>query len=193
VDDASGVPIEDQAIGGRVRRVRTRRGLSLEQAAGLAGIGKSYLSKLETGQRRFIRRGLIEDIAQALSCSVADLTGQPYLAVDGRTVRAAAAIPAVSAALHDATLEDVPDVPVRPLEELEHAAESALAYADNVQFDIAADGLSAVLTELHVHAVTGALSPSGTGRAGAGEHRRAGVGRHAGLRRASGDGDRPGL
>jgi transcriptional regulator with XRE-family HTH domain len=154
-DEQATPTAEDRAIGSRVRRVRTRRGLSLEQAAELAGIGKSYLSKLETGQRRFIRRGLIEDLAQALGCSVADLTGQPYPAVDSRTARAAAAIPAVSAALHDTTLDDVPDVSARPVQELTYAAESALAYADDVRFDLAADGLSAVLTELHVQAATG--------------------------------------
>jgi hypothetical protein len=52
-------------------------GLSLETAAGLAGISKSYLSMLENGERRFSQRGLLEDLAMALGCSVTDLTGQP--------------------------------------------------------------------------------------------------------------------
>ena len=69
---------EDQAIGQRIRRVRQRRSLSLDVAAGLAGISKSYLSMQETGTRGFTRRGLIEDLAEALGCSVTDLTGQPY-------------------------------------------------------------------------------------------------------------------
>lgn len=154
-DDQAAPTAADQAIGARVRRVRSRRGLSLEQTAGLAGIGKSYLSKLETGQRRFIRRGLVEDLAQALSCPVADLTGQPYLAVDRQSVAAAAVIPAVSAALHDVTLDDVPDVAARPVDQLARAAGEALAYADDVRFDLAASGLDALVTELHVQAVAG--------------------------------------
>ncbi len=47
-------PVE---IGRRARTIRRRRGLSLDVAAGLAGISKSYLSRLETGDRQFERRG----------------------------------------------------------------------------------------------------------------------------------------
>ncbi len=61
-------------IARRARTIRRRRGLSLDTAAGLAGISKPYLSMLERGQRRFQRRGLLEDLAQALGCAVADLT-----------------------------------------------------------------------------------------------------------------------
>jgi len=91
--------------------------------AGLAGISKPYLSALERGQRGFNRRGLVEDLAEALGCSVTDLTGQPYyLAVDRQSADAVATIPGVSAALHDTTLDDIPDIPVRPLPELVRAA-----------------------------------------------------------------------
>jgi transcriptional regulator with XRE-family HTH domain len=54
----------------------------LDVVAGLAGISKQYLSALERGQRGFNRRGLLDDLATALCCSVADLTGQPYLPPD---------------------------------------------------------------------------------------------------------------
>jgi transcriptional regulator with XRE-family HTH domain len=66
----------------RARMIRRRRGLSLDVVAGLAGISKQYLSALERGQRGFNRRGLLDDLATALCCSVADLTGQPYLPPD---------------------------------------------------------------------------------------------------------------
>ena len=56
------VDAEDaQAIGARARMIRRRRGLSLEVAAGLAGITKGYLSMLELGQRGFNRRGACAD------------------------------------------------------------------------------------------------------------------------------------
>ena len=58
---------EASAIGERARKIRRRRGLSLDVVAGLAGIGKQYLSMLELGQRGFNRRGLIEDLANALA------------------------------------------------------------------------------------------------------------------------------
>ena len=65
-----------------IRPVPLAPGMSVEVAAGLAGISKGHLSMLERGQRRFERRGLLEDLAAALGCAVADLTGQPYLPVD---------------------------------------------------------------------------------------------------------------
>src|ERR1700754_3386648 len=101
---------DDHAIGQRARTIRRRRGLSLDTAAGLAGITKGYLSRLERGERSFTRRGLLEDLAAALGCSVADLTGQPYLAPDQQTAEAAAAIPALNLVFYDATLDDVPDI-----------------------------------------------------------------------------------
>ncbi len=52
---------------------------------------------------------------------MADLTGQPYLAPDRQSEDTAAALPGISAALHDTTLDDVPDMPVRPLPELVRA------------------------------------------------------------------------
>jgi transcriptional regulator with XRE-family HTH domain len=105
---------EASAIGARARMIRRRRGLSLDVVAGLAGISKPYLSQLERGLRRFNRRGLLEDLADALGCSVADLTGQPYLAMDRQSADAAATIPGVSGVLHDTTLDDVLDVRARP-------------------------------------------------------------------------------
>lgn len=60
---------EASAIGQRARMIRRRRGLSLDVVAGLAGITKTYLSMLELGHRGFNRRGLVEDLANALGCS----------------------------------------------------------------------------------------------------------------------------
>jgi transcriptional regulator with XRE-family HTH domain len=146
---------EASAIGARARMIRRRRGLSLEVAAGLAGITAQYLSMLERGLRGFNRRGLIEDLANALGCSVADLTGQPYLPMDRQSADTAAAMPGVGTALHDTTLDDIPDVPARPLEELVRAAAQANAYADDARYALSGRDLGAILAELHVWAVTG--------------------------------------
>jgi transcriptional regulator with XRE-family HTH domain len=56
--------------------IRRRRGLSLDVVAEFAGVSTPYLSMLERGRHGF---GLLEDLASALRCSAADLTGQPYL------------------------------------------------------------------------------------------------------------------
>ncbi len=146
---------EAKSIGAHARRIRLRRGLSLEVVGGLAGITAQYLSMLERGLRGFNRRGLIEDLADALCCSVADLTGQPYHLPDRQSADVEAAVAGISTALHDTTLDDVPDVPVRPLHELVRAAAQANAYADDARYAMAGHNLEDVLTELHVHAVTG--------------------------------------
>jgi len=147
--------VDTPEIGRRVRIIRRRRGLSLDVAAGLAGIGKSYLSMLELGQRGFNRRGLIEDLAGALGCSVADLTGQPYLPPDRSTADTMASLPGIAVAVHDATLDDPPDLPTRPIEQLVSAVDQATANLDEARFALAAGGLDNLLTELHVVAVVG--------------------------------------
>lgn len=147
---------EPGEIGSRARRIRRRRGLSLDAVAGLSGISKGYLSRLENGERNFTRRGLIENLAAALGCSPADLTGSPVVASDERAAAAESAIPAVSASLHDSTLDDVPDVAPRELATLVELADRANSDADNVRYDGVADAvLGDLITELHVLAAIG--------------------------------------
>lgn len=142
-------------IGQRARTIRRRRGLSLEVAAGLAGISTGFLSRLERGERNFERRGLLEDLAAALGCAVADLTGQPYPPVNRDSADAMAELPAISLALHECSLTDVPGGSARPVAELAARAMEATRYIDAARYALAWRGLGAVLTELHIHAVTG--------------------------------------
>ena len=144
-----------RTIGQRARMIRRRRGLSQDVVAGLAGITKGYLSMLERGQRGFNRRGLIEDLADALGCSVADLTGQPYLPPDRATADALATLPGIGMTLSDITLDDVPDVPARSIEQLARLVDQANNHCDQTNFALSGRGLGALLTELHVHIVTG--------------------------------------
>jgi transcriptional regulator with XRE-family HTH domain len=150
------VDIEDaRTIGARARRIRQRRGLSLDVVAGLAGIKKQYLSMLELGQRGFNRRGLIEDLAEALGCSVADLTGQPYPPPDRVTADAMTTVPGIELAIHDCTLDDVPDIPARPVAELVKLARHANMQCDETQYALAGRDFGAVITELRIQAATG--------------------------------------
>lgn len=143
-------------IGATARMIRRRRGMSLSAAAGLAGISKGYLSKLENGKASFTRRGLVEDLAAALGCSPVDLTGLPAVAPDRRSMAAASAIPGLTAALHDTTLDDVPEVPTRPLAELVDLTVRANAAADQVRYEIVSgSALGDLITELHMIAARG--------------------------------------
>ncbi|MDQ3760787.1 MAG: helix-turn-helix transcriptional regulator [Actinomycetota bacterium] len=141
---------EARSIGARARMIRRRRGLSLDVVAGLAGITKGYLSMLERGQRGFNRRGLLDDLAPALGCSVADLTGQPYLPADRDTADAGAALPGIALAVYEYTLDDPADLPARPVDELAAGVAQAHAYLDEARFSLAVRGLGTLLTELHV-------------------------------------------
>jgi transcriptional regulator with XRE-family HTH domain len=173
---------EASAIGARASKIRRRRGLSLDVVAGLAGISKPYLSQLENGQRGFNRRGLIEHLAEALGCSVADLTGQPYTAQDRSTADALAVLPAVSVALHECSLTDAPDVSIRPIEQLATLVAAANRHVDETRYDLAGRDLDRVLTELHLLAISGAPDVRRAGRAGRGVHRRCGYRPAAGQR-----------
>lgn len=142
-------------IGRRLRMIRRRRGMSIEVAAGLAGLSKPYWSQLENGLRAFERRSLFGRLARALDCAVADITGEPYLPVDRDDASGMVAIPGLEQALHDCTLDDVPDIPARPVGELVQAARMANSYRDQVQYALAGRELGAVQTELQITVAVG--------------------------------------
>jgi transcriptional regulator with XRE-family HTH domain len=147
---------EGAEIGARARRIRKRRGLSLATVAGLAGISKGYLSLLENGHKRFDRRSLLGHLAEALGCSVTDLTGEPYGPADRLSGLAVTTIPDIRLALHDCAFDDVPDAPSRPVPQLADAMHGRMAhYLDECRYDRAGDGLGQLLTELQVTVATG--------------------------------------
>ena len=143
------------AMGARARMIRRRRGLSLEVAAGLAGITKGYLSMLEHGQRGFNRRGLLEDLAGALGCSVVDLTGQPYLPPDRTSAETLAALPSIREVIYDSTVHNAPQVQVRPVEQLAAAVRRANEFRDAGRYGPAGRELGALLAELHAYTSAG--------------------------------------
>ncbi|MDQ2883939.1 MAG: helix-turn-helix transcriptional regulator [Actinomycetota bacterium] len=144
---------EAQSIGARARKIRRRRGLSLEVVAGLAGITKQYLSLLETGQRGFNRRGLLEDLANALGCSVVDLTGQPYAQpADPWMADAVASLDDIRLALNDYSFDEIPTASPRPLGALVSETDDASAHRDQARYHSAGQNLrSGVLLELQSH------------------------------------------
>ncbi|MGH4012523.1 MAG: helix-turn-helix domain-containing protein [Pseudonocardiaceae bacterium] len=149
---------ESVEIGRRARMIRKRRGLSQDVVAGLAGISKAYVSMLEKGQRGFTRRGLIEELAGALGCSVTDLTGEPYQPVDRDTADALAAVPGIQAALHNYCPDDIPDLHPQPLDELVTWAHTANQHRDQSRLSLAGRDIGTLITELQVHALTAATA-----------------------------------
>ncbi|HTZ30126.1 MAG TPA: MerR family transcriptional regulator [Streptosporangiaceae bacterium] len=69
-----GAAAESGSLGGKLRAARRRRGLSLREASGLAGLSVSHLSAIERGTRNISLAGL-QRLAVALGISVSDLFG----------------------------------------------------------------------------------------------------------------------
>ncbi|GLZ43202.1 transcriptional regulator [Actinokineospora sp. NBRC 105648] len=132
----------------------------------MAGISKGYLSMLERGQRGFERRGLLEDLATALGCAVADLTGQPYPPGDRASAELLCALPDISLALYDSTLDDAADLRPRPLAELVRWARLANEHTAHSRYSHAARQMGALLAELHVWVATGTAAERRTALAG---------------------------
>jgi transcriptional regulator with XRE-family HTH domain len=66
-------------IGPRLRAERKQVGMSLAQLAGVTGVSKTYLMKLETESNANPSLDVLRRIAEALDLTVADLVGSPPL------------------------------------------------------------------------------------------------------------------
>lgn len=75
---ASSQPRSGVALGATVKDLRTRKGVKLNQLAELAGVGKTTLSALESGYRRYIRADQLDRLEAAL-----ELPGELWALVPG--------------------------------------------------------------------------------------------------------------
>jgi transcriptional regulator with XRE-family HTH domain len=78
-------------IGDRIRERRELQGMTVTATATAAGIDKSTLSRIERGIRSADNRFILADIARALRCQVAQLTGE-RASHDPHTAAATAAL-----------------------------------------------------------------------------------------------------
>ncbi|MGH8575006.1 MAG: helix-turn-helix domain-containing protein, partial [Gammaproteobacteria bacterium] len=70
--------VEDaRTIGARLRQIRRARGKSLRVLAGLAGMSKSHLDRIERGEVALDRRSEIFALADALQIAPSELTKLP--------------------------------------------------------------------------------------------------------------------
>src|SRR6266536_876195 len=94
-------PSTDTTIGGRIKTRRQIRGWSIRHAASRAGIAPSTWSRIERGLMSADNRFTLADVAAALECSPADLTGTPMPSTDRETVAAQSSVFAILQALVD--------------------------------------------------------------------------------------------
>ncbi len=95
MDDQNGLAAALDAVGPRLKHLRSQRGVTLAELSTTTGISKSTLSRLETGQRRPSLEILLP-LAQAYRVPLDELVGAPEVGdprvrlkprrVNGRTV-----------------------------------------------------------------------------------------------------------
>src|SRR5262249_35805808 len=91
VGEGDGVD-EVKACGWRLRELRCWRGLTLREAAGLAGLSFSFWGQVERGEKAVNSRRTLEAMATALRVHPADLTGQPWAVRDTEGIDTEAAL-----------------------------------------------------------------------------------------------------
>lgn len=146
-----------ETIGQRIRARRTARGWSLTVVADRANITPSGLSRIERGLRSTNNRHLLNDLAAALECSMADLTGQPYVPADRDLEAAHSRIAQLRTAVSETTLDLTPVAGHQPapMALLEQRAELVIARGIATDYAAVTDIAPTLLIDLHAHAKAG--------------------------------------
>jgi len=135
------------SIGITIRRLRRWRGLSLDQLAGLSGLSKGYLSKIENERTAIDRRSTLIKIAGALRVSLTDITGD---GLEIRDPQADATIPGIRNALLSTDLEGM-DPPYGDLADLTSETQLLAALRQANQDAEVGARLPELLASLHTH------------------------------------------
>ena len=102
------------AFGTRLRELRNWRGLTLREAAGLAGLSFSFWGQVERGEQAVNNRKTLEAIVTALRVHPTELSGQPWITPrDAAGAEAHAGLMAIETALERYELGTDPELPVR--------------------------------------------------------------------------------
>ncbi len=145
------------SIGLAVRRARRAKGLKLAQAANLVGHSESWLSKVENGRIPLDKRADIAALAQVLGVSADTLIGQA--APEVQAGRHSWDLTPLREVLLDASPDDPPDIPARPvpvLRSLNEQADAALRWS---RYDELLPLLPSLIGELEVQAATAGGAP----------------------------------
>lgn len=142
----------DLTIGERIKVRRELRGMSIRTLAGLSGISHQHLARIEKGERSADNRHTIASVAQALQCSVTDLTGQPAVPSDRASADVAASIYATATAIIETDLDEGPATKnPRPLAELADEVLRLRELRQATDNAAAARLIPALLREAHAH------------------------------------------
>jgi transcriptional regulator with XRE-family HTH domain len=137
--------IREAGIGLRVARYRILAGLSQRELAEAVGVSRPYVTMIEAGDRAVTRRTTLDALAHALGVSNTDLTGQPYLPATRSDLETYRVLPQIRAALEEP--DDGVTITARPLDQLELAADRAMAARMNCDMVTLGQHLPDLLTE----------------------------------------------
>jgi len=101
---------EGQALGRRLREIRSWRQLTLREAAGLAGLSFSFWGQVERGEKPVTNRNTLEAMAGALRVHPSELTGQPWTTQDTAGAQAHTGLKSIEIALERYELGTDPDL-----------------------------------------------------------------------------------
>jgi transcriptional regulator with XRE-family HTH domain len=148
-------PSPDMTIGENIRLRRVARGKSIRQVADVAGLSHSTWSRIERGLIAADNRFTLAAIAEALECSVTDLTARPGAPADREDAESEVRLHAIRQALVETDLDEEATVEPRPMEAL--LRETGLAEDLRRRCDYAGVGqrLPQLIRELHATALTG--------------------------------------
>ncbi|MGH3770616.1 MAG: helix-turn-helix domain-containing protein [Pseudonocardiaceae bacterium] len=108
-----------KAFGARLREVRCWRGLTLREAAGLAGLSFSFWGQVERGEKAVNSRRTLEAMATVLRVHPTELSGQPWAPRDAVGSEAHAGLMVIETALERCELGSDPELPVRDWPEIQ--------------------------------------------------------------------------
>jgi transcriptional regulator with XRE-family HTH domain len=148
------VDVDDDArtIGARLRQIRSSRGKSLEVIAGLAGISRSSLSRIERGERALDSRSETVALANALQISPRDLTRLPVPAPANGDKNAA--VKAIRRALIAVSRDD-PGGQEVPLNALRTRVETLMATQRECDHEQVGRKLPELILDLHTSMAAG--------------------------------------
>ena len=145
----------EATIGERLRALRLWRGMTLAEAAGLAGVTAAYLSMLERGLRPLDRRSTISALAAALRVSEREITGGPHLGTDLEQSGPHATIPALRTALLGNVIGDSVAENARSLPDLARCVDETVEpLRRSCDYTAVGELLPELIDELHYHVAT---------------------------------------
>ncbi|MGH3865229.1 MAG: helix-turn-helix domain-containing protein [Pseudonocardiaceae bacterium] len=143
---------DTRTIGARLRQIRKSRRKSLVVVAGLAGMSKSQLSRIERGEIALDRRSEIVALANALGISPSEVTRLPMPTPGNGDVDAG--VKALRLTIQRVSFES-PGGHVVPVEALRERVHSVLAAQSRCEDQAVGAALPALVADLHTSIAAG--------------------------------------